>query len=97
MARFPLVVEILKHLHVSAIPQPGDEELRHGCQRALTSMLAALSRSAPATTPQSFRVCGKTALEWLHSPEAARLIDADQLERFVQFISRIPPPNGRHP
>lgn len=97
MVRLPLILEILGQLHASTIPQPGDADLRHGCQRALTAMLAALSRIDLATAPAPLLICGKSAREWIHSPEAARLIDADQLERFEQFLSRIPPPCGRHP
>ncbi len=85
MARFPLVLRILGELAESGLPLPGDEDIRHGCERALTRILADLSRIAPAATgkPSSAE---DAATSWLDDPAARRLIDADRLERIQQLI-----------
>ncbi len=88
LARFPLIVEILGELAKSQIPQPGDADIRHGCQRALTAMLLELSRIDPAP-PGPVTKHEETALNWLHARAASQLIDPDQLERFEHFVGRI--------
>lgn len=92
MARFPLVLQILRELGLTQLPFPGDDDIRHGCERALTRMLADLARIQPASTGKSSKA-EETAQSWLQSKEARRLIDADRLERMQQFIDSILKPN----
>lgn len=95
MTRFPLILNILGELAKSQIPLPGDADIRHGCQRGLSSILVSLSRINPAP-PGPATKHEQTALNWLHSREAAELIDADQLERFQHFFARILSPPAQH-
>ena len=88
MARFPLIVEILGELREVQVPCPGDEDIRHGCERALTAMLVELARIEPAE-PDKPTKAEETALHWLHSKKAVHRIDVDRLQRFEQFIERI--------
>ena len=88
MVRFPLVVEVLGKLEEVAVPCAGDAEIQHGCRRALTAILVELSRIEPAVFGNSVEQ-ERVVMEWLDSPAAARLVDADQLERFQHFIDRI--------
>lgn len=85
MARFPLIVQILGELGRAQMPYPGDDDIRHGCERALTAMLCELARieTAPAGKPSKAE---ETAQSWLHNPAAIQLIDADKLQRMQQFI-----------
>ena len=88
MTRFPLIVQILKELRETQIPRPGDNDIRHGCERALTSMLSELARieTAPAGSPSKDE---DTAQSWLHCPEARQFVDADILQRMQIFIDFI--------
>ncbi len=88
MSRFPLIVRVLGELSGSSVPLSGDNDLHHGCKRALTSMLAQLSRiqPAPGGAPSKYE---DIVLGWLHDRTAEKLIDADQLERFQQLIERV--------
>ncbi len=88
MARFPLIVEILDALAKEQLPLPGDADLYHGCQRALTGMLSELARIQPAQEGKSSKA-EETAQGWLHHPDATRLVDADILQRMQQFIDRV--------
>ncbi|MBC8125978.1 MAG: hypothetical protein H8M99_02365 [Gloeobacteraceae cyanobacterium ES-bin-144] len=88
MTRFPLLVEILGTLSKTSIPFPGDDDIRHGCERALTAMLAELARIEPAPTGRTSKA-EDTALGLLHSLEAEKLIHPDQRQRIQQFIERI--------
>lgn len=95
MKRFPMVVSMLETIHQSTVPLPGDAEIQHGCQRALTSMLAELSQIPPAA-PGDPTAEESTITGWLTTPHACRLMDPDQLERFQNFLDRIlsPKPMG---
>lgn len=88
LARFPLVLEILGQLGTAQIPHTGDDDLRHGCERMLTSMLVELSRIEPAP-PGKPSKAEETARSWLKGHDATRLIDADKLQRIHQFVDRI--------
>ena len=88
MTRFPLIVEILGELDKAEIPFPGDGDVRHGCERALTAMLAELARIEPAPPGKPSKI-EETALNWLQAKAAGRLINPDQLQRIQQFIERI--------
>ncbi|GAA5130396.1 hypothetical protein GCM10023212_40050 [Luteolibacter yonseiensis] len=93
MTRFPLIVQILKELRETQIPLPGDNDIRHGCERALTSMLSELARieTAPAG---NFSKDEETAQSWLHCPDARQFIDADVLQRMQIFIDFILDPKA---
>ena len=88
MARFPQIVQILGELGQAQVPFPGDDDIRHGCERALTAMLVELARIEPAE-PDKPTKAEETALHWLHSKKAVHRIDVDRLQRFEQFIERI--------
>ena len=88
LARFPLIVEILGELGKAEIPLPGDEDIRHGCERALTSMLRELGRLEPAP-PGKFSKPEETVLNLMHGKAADRLINPDQFQRIQQFVERI--------
>ncbi len=88
LTRFPLLIQILAELNREQIPLPGDADIRHGCERALTSMLAELSRIESAPNGKSSKA-EEAAQNWLQHPEADKLIDADKLLRIQLFIDRI--------
>lgn len=88
MERFPLIVRILGELRDAQIPFPGDDDLRHGCDRTLTSMLSELARIDPAPPGKPVKA-EEISHSWLTDEKAVRLIDADKLERLQQFIERI--------
>ena len=88
MARFPLLVEILGKLNQEQVPFPGDADISHGCERALTSMLSELARIEPAPAGKSSKA-EETAQSWLQNSGASGLIDVDKLQRIQLFIDRI--------
>jgi hypothetical protein len=47
MERFPLILDILGQLGKSPIPASGDDDLRRGCERACTAILADLAKIPP--------------------------------------------------
>lgn len=94
LTRFPLVVQVLGELRKAEFPHAGDEDIRHGCERALTSMLVELARIEPAP-PGKTSKAEESALGLFHSKAAALLVNTEQLQRIQQFIERIlgPQPN----
>lgn len=88
LARFCLVLRVLDELRREAVPSPGDAEILHGCERALTGMLAALARigAAPDTSPLEREQAIRTSL---NDSKTRALVDADKLERMQQFIDAI--------
>jgi hypothetical protein len=88
MTRFPMIIEILGELSKSGFPFPGDEDLRRGCERAITSMLVELARIEPAP-PGKITPPEEAARNWLNASSAEHLVNADQLQRMQQFIERI--------
>lgn len=88
MARFPLLIRILGELNRDSVPFPGDSDIRHGCERALTSMLSELARIETAP-PGKLSKAEETAQQWLQNPDASGLIDADKLQRMQLFIDCI--------
>lgn len=88
LTRFPLLIQILAELNKDQIPLPGDADIRHGCERALTTMLAELSRIESAPNGKSSKA-EEAAQNWLQHPEADKLIDADKLLRIQLFVDRI--------
>ena len=95
LARFPFLVQILRELGHSQVPLPGDDDIRHGCERALTAMLCELARIDPAPAGKPSKA-EETAQAWLCSPGVRGLIDADKLERMQLFIDCILNPSARH-
>jgi hypothetical protein len=93
MARFPLILQILGELGHSPLPLPGDDDIRHGCERSLTTILSELAHIRPAPAGQPSR-SEETAQSWLQIPAVRKHIDADKLERMQQVIDAIlsPPP-----
>ncbi|MFT4175552.1 MAG: hypothetical protein QM627_02745 [Luteolibacter sp.] len=88
LVRLPLLLDVLEELSKQDFPCAGDQELRHGCDRALTAMLSRLALIDPAPNGQVSNA-EKIAESWLHEARAPRLIDASKLERLQQFIDRI--------
>ncbi len=88
MARFPLIVRTLGELRGTDIPLPGDDDLGHGCRRALTAILGELSRIPVAPVGKPCKA-EETARNWLHTAATRELIDADQLQRIQMFIDNI--------
>ncbi len=88
MARFPLIIELLAELSKAQIPYPGDDDLRHGCHRTLTTMLAELAKIHPAPPGKSSKT-EEIIHGWLKGDEVVRLVEADKLQRIQQFIERI--------
>lgn len=88
MTRFSLIVEILSELSKAQVPFPGDDDLRHGCDRTLTTMLSELARIEPAPPGKSSKA-EEQARSWLKEQKVVRLIDADKLLRIQQFIDRV--------
>lgn len=88
MTRFPLLVELLGELDSASVPFPGDDDLRHGCDRTLTTMLAELARIEPAPPGNSSKAAD-LARGWLKTDKSLRLIDADKLRLAHRFIERI--------
>lgn len=93
MARFPLILRILGELRSAPLPFPGDGDIRHGCERALTGMLSELARIQKAPAGKSSKA-EESAQAWLQDAKASELIDADLLERMQQFIDAILNPTG---
>lgn len=94
LARFPLILSILGELGDTRLPFPGDDDLRHGCERALTSMLSELARIPPAPAGKPAKA-EETAQSWLQDPASRQWIDADKLERMQQFIDAILNPSSQ--
>jgi hypothetical protein len=88
MARFPLILQVLGELGAAQVPCAGDDDLRHGCERTLTTMLAELAKIEPAPAGRTCKAV-ETAQGWLKGDKVVRLIDADKLQRIQQFIDRI--------
>ena len=88
LTRFPLILRILAELRDARLPFPGDDDIRHGCERALTRMLSDLARIPPAPVGKPSKA-EETARSWLQSPASRQWIDADKLERMQQFIDAI--------
>ena len=88
MTRFPLIVEILDGLTKATVPCPGDQDIRHGCDRAVTAILTDLARIEPA--PSGMPSKAEDAVRLMLSGDAGvGTINADLLERIHQFIARI--------
>jgi hypothetical protein len=95
LMRLPMIVDILGVLARSQVPYAGDSDIRHGCERALTAMLLELARIEPAPHGKPVKT-EETLFSQLDDKTAARLIDADQLQRIQQFVERILGPHPRH-
>jgi len=88
MARFPLLVRTLGELGQAQVPFPGDDDIRHGCERALTAMLSELARIEVAPPGKSSKA-EEIAQSWMSSSVSGQFIDVDKLQRMQQFIDRI--------
>lgn len=88
MMRFSAIIEILDNLNRVEVPHPGDDDIRHGCQRALTAMLSELARIQPAPEGKISKA-ERIARAHLQIKYMEHLVDPDLLQRFEQFITRI--------
>ena len=97
MTRFPMILGVLEAIRKTEVPAPGDRDIEHGCERALTAIMAELAKIKPAPSGEpNDRV--ETTLGWVQRAAALKLIHADILERFQQLIERIlagPPVRSR--
>lgn len=88
VARIPLLSEILRMLAIDPSPHAGDDDIRHGCERAMNSILAELSRItiAPPGNPSPSEEAVRRLLdnERNESP-----IDPETLGRVLQSVERI--------
>jgi len=91
--RFELILSILEELSALDMPAAGDADLRHGCERALTSMLAEVASIEP-TEPSSGPPGPeeRIAKAWLENRESCQLIDQERLEYLWLFIDGLLPP-----
>lgn len=88
MTRFPLVLEILGKLGKSDIPAPGDEDIRRGCDRAVTAILVDLARIEPV--PAGIPCQAEDAIyRMLNSEAGVALIGPDKLQSIHELVSRI--------
>lgn len=97
MERFPLILENLEELLKSPVPAPGDGEIRHGCERAITAILAALAKIDPPTAMASAATAGdeeQIARAWLLGELPGRLVDPARFARLNAFIDRLLPPSA---
>lgn len=92
--RLPLVLEILEEIHeTEGSGSPGDDDLRHGSLRAVSTMVERLDRITPAPHPVSgtLSVAEQIATEWLLGERPGRLIPEPLLDRLSASIARILP------
>lgn len=92
MERFPLILENLDELAKSLVPAPGDAEIRHGCERAITAILAALAKIAPSIAMFSAMPAGpeeQIARAWLLGELPSRLVDPARFACLNAFIVRL--------
>ena len=94
MTRFPLVLEILSELGNSTAPNPGDDDIRHGCQRAIEAILVDLSRIEPAVPGNPSEAEAETC-RLIGGNSGEGLIHSDQLQRIHEFIDHIFGQQGR--
>lgn len=95
MSRFPLIIEVLGELRDTNFPLPGDGDLSRGCERALTSILGALTRIQPGAAGRETKT-EEIARNWLSGGEVTRLVDADQLQRMHQVIESVLGADPKH-
>ena len=88
MARFPRVLEILGELGKSDIPAPGDEDIRRGCDRAVTAILVDLARIEPAP-PGIPCQAEEATYRMLNGEAGVALINPDKLQSIHELVSRI--------
>ena len=88
MARLPMILEILGGLEKAPVPFAGDQDIRHGCERALTSMLIELARIEPAPSGE-VSISEEWIIRFIGQEDTVRLVDPAQLERLSQFVARI--------
>ncbi|MEO5715989.1 MAG: hypothetical protein ABIT37_21090 [Luteolibacter sp.] len=92
--RLPLVLEILEEIHeTEGSGSPGDEDLRRGSIRAVSTMAERLDRIVPAPHPVSETpsVAEQISAEWLVGERPGRFIPEPLLGRLSTSISRLLP------
>lgn len=88
VARIPLVSEILRTLSRVPMPHPGDGDIRHGCERAMTSILSELAKIDIAP-PGALSKPEEQVRRVLENERNESPIHADLLDRVRQFVDRI--------
>lgn len=81
-------MEILGRLNRSDTPAAGDDDLRHGCERALTAMLVRLAQMKPAPPGKACKA-EKSVRRHFQTKAAGEVIDSDQFQRLEQLVNRI--------
>lgn len=92
LTRLDLILSILEKLNESLLSPPGDSDLRHGCERAITSILCALAKIEPAEPSSSPPGRQEKAVRAaLNGERLSRLIDADRHGCLCSLIDRLLP------
>ncbi len=97
MSRFGMLLDILEEISKEIIPSAGDSDIRHGCERALTTILSRVAALDPVPTsilppgPEEIR-----AKAFLEGERPSRLIDPDRLQGFWSVIHGILPVESDH-
>lgn len=88
VARIPFLSEILRTLAIDSAPRAGDDDIRHGCERAMNSILAELSKItiAPPGNPSPFEDAVRRLLE---NERNGSPINPETLGRILQSVERI--------
>ena len=97
MERFGLILSILKTLSLSVIPAIGDSDLRRGCERALTGIIASVSMIPPAeSNAEPPGIQERKATGWFAGNQSLTLLDPDKLSMLDLLIDQLlPPPHRR--
>ena len=97
--RLLLIYEILEEIDESADARhPGDEELKQGAYRAVTTMVDRLKRIEPPTSPASETAPSKEeeiAGEWLIGDQPRQLLPPDLYHELAVMIQRLFPRTAR--
>lgn len=87
-----MILENLEELSLTLIPSPGDAEIRHGCERAMTAILSVLTKIQPAeadaASPSGEE---QIALAWLVGEMPRKLVDSERFACFQFVINRLLP------
>lgn len=95
LVRLPLVLEILEE--IGSQRRAGDEDLKYGATRAVSSMIARLEGIAPATEPEPYEFPGdaeQLAYEWLLGNRPSELLPTAEHRQLTEIIVRLLPASG---
>jgi hypothetical protein len=96
--RLPLIYEMLEEIHETADAHPGDEDLKHGAFRAVTTMVERIRGIEPPATSDSRTPPTKEeeiAGEWLIGDQAEQLLPPDLYQELATLTLRLFPRTAR--